>query len=201
MTRLGFLAHCYAIVAVIAGLAWFADFARAQTPSATYDPGKLDPVETQTKLKVGDPAPDFTLHAVSGRQVRLSEFTGKKNVVLSFVPAAFTPVCSQQWPGYNIARTFFEKNDAILLGISVDNVPSLYAWTHQMGDLWFEVLSDFWPHGAVSQSYGILRPEGVSERAVFILDKNGIIRYMDVHDINSMPRLEDLVKELEKLNK
>jgi peroxiredoxin len=201
MIKLGSLVRWRPIFALGFGLLLSVGPACAQPPGSTYDPGKLAPVETQTKLKVGDSAPDFNLPAVSGRKITLSEYKGKKNVVLSFVPAAFTPVCSQQWPGYNIAHTFFEKNDAILLGISVDNIPTLYAWTHQMGDLWFDVLSDFWPHGAVSQSFGILRPEGVSERAVFILDKNGVIRYMDVHDINSMPRLEDLVKELEKLNK
>jgi peroxiredoxin (alkyl hydroperoxide reductase subunit C) len=69
------------------------------------------------------------------------------------------------------------------------------------GKLWFPVLSDFYPHGAVAEEYGVLRSEGVSERAIFIIDKNGIIRYIDVHDINERPHLEDLVRELEKLPK
>jgi peroxiredoxin (alkyl hydroperoxide reductase subunit C) len=68
-----------------------------------------------------------------------------------------------------------------------------------MGNLWFPVLSDFWPHGKVAASYGVLRSDGVSERALFVIDKKGIIRYIDVHDINKRPPLEDLVKELEKL--
>jgi peroxiredoxin len=87
----------------------------------------------------------------------------------------------------------------VLLGISVDNLPTLYAWTHQMGTLWFPVLSDFWPHGAVAEKYGILRSDGVSERALFVIDKEGIIRYIDVHDINLRPKLEVLVKALERL--
>jgi peroxiredoxin (alkyl hydroperoxide reductase subunit C) len=69
------------------------------------------------------------------------------------------------------------------------------------GELWFPVLSDFWPHGAVAYKYGVLRSDGVSERALFVIDKKGIIRYIDVHDINARPRLEDLVGELEKLDK
>jgi peroxiredoxin (alkyl hydroperoxide reductase subunit C) len=69
------------------------------------------------------------------------------------------------------------------------------------GELWFPVLSDFYPHGAVAEKYGILRSDGVSERALFVIDKKGIIRYIDVHDINDRPRLEVLVGELQKLEK
>jgi peroxiredoxin len=170
-----------------------------------YPVGKLKPRDSVLKVKVGELAPDFTLPAVRGGKVTLSQYRGKKNVVISFVPAAWTPVCSDQWPGYNIAREFFDQNDAILLGITVDNIPTLYAWTNQMcmggGKLWFPVLSDFYPHGAVAQKYGILRSDGVAERALFVIDKKGIIRYIDVHDINERPRLEVLVGEMEKLNK
>ncbi len=166
-----------------------------------FNPGKLKAKDSATHLKVGDMAPDFSLPAVAGGVVSLSQFRGEKNVVLSFVPAAWTPVCSQQWPGYNIAKEIFEKHNTIVIGISVDNIPTLYAWTNQMGELWFPVLSDFWPHGAVAQKYGVLRHDGVSERALFVIDKAGRIRYIDVHDINEMPRLEELVHELDKINK
>ncbi len=170
-----------------------------------YPVGKLKPRDSVPKLKVGDRAPDFTLAAVRGSEISLKQYRGKKNVVISFVPAAWTPVCSDQWPGYNIAKNYFDQNDAILLGITVDNIPTLYAWTNQMcmggGTLWFPVLSDFYPHGAVADKYGVLRSDGVSERALFVIDKKGIIRYIDVHDINTRPRLEVLVGELEKLKK
>jgi len=166
-----------------------------------YNPGPLKPTDSVLKVKVGDYAPEFTLPAVSGGSISLSQYRGKKNVVLSFVPAAWTPVCSDQWPGYNIVRDLFDVNDAILLGITVDNIPTLFAWTRQMGALWFPVLSDFWPHGAVAERYGVLRSDGVSERALFVIDKNGIIRYIGVSDINTRPRLEVLVKELERLEK
>jgi peroxiredoxin (alkyl hydroperoxide reductase subunit C) len=170
-----------------------------------YPVGKLKPRDSVPKLKVGDRAPDFTLPTVRGGKVSLGQYHGKKNVVLSFVPAAWTPVCSDQWPGYNIAKDFFDQNDAVLFGITVDNIPTLYAWTNQMcmggGTLWFPVLSDFYPHGAVADKYGVLRSDGVSERALFVIDKKGTIRYIDVHDINKRPALENLVRELEKLNK
>jgi peroxiredoxin len=164
-----------------------------------YDPGTLKPVDSVLKVKVGDKAPDFTLRALSGGNVSLADYLGKKNVVISFVPAAWTPVCSDQWPGYNIVKDIFDENDAILLGITVDNLPTLFSWTNQMGKLWFPVLSDFYPHGAAAAKFGILRSDGVAERALFVIDKKGIIRYIDVHDINKRPPLDALVQELEKL--
>jgi peroxiredoxin (alkyl hydroperoxide reductase subunit C) len=164
-----------------------------------YQVGKLKPVDSVVKVKVGQQAPAFALNAVSGKKVSLKDYAGKKNVVLSFVPAAWTPVCSDQWPGYNIVQDLFAENNAVLLGISVDNIPTLYSWTNQMGKLWFDVLSDFWPHGAVASRYGILRSDGTAERAIIIIDKKGIIRYIDVHDINERPPLESIIRQLEKL--
>jgi peroxiredoxin len=164
-----------------------------------YNPGDLKPTDSVLKVKVGKMAPDFTLKAVSGKTVSLKDYRGRKNVVISFVPAAWTPVCSDQWPGYNIIQDIFEKNDAVLLGITVDNIPTLFSWTNQMGKLWFDVLSDFWPHGAVAARFGVLRSDGVAERALFVIDKKGLIRFIDVHNINQRPPLEDLVREMEKL--
>ena len=165
-----------------------------------YDPGLLPPTDSHIKVKVGDTAPDFTLHAVSGKDISLKDYRGKKIVVLSFIPAAWTPVCSDQWPGYNIVDSLFKRYDATILGISVDNIPTLYSWTGQMGKLWFEVLSDFWPHGRVAENYGILRSTGTSERCLIVVDKKGIIRYIDVHDINKRPPLEDLIRVLKKIS-
>ena len=169
-----------------------------------YPVGKLKPRDSVLTLKVGDSAPDFTLPAVDGGTITLSQYRGKKNVVISFVPAAWTPVCSDQWPGYNLAQDLFVKNDAILLGITVDNIPTLYSWTKQMCNpgekLWFPVLSDFYPHGEVASKYSVLRSNGVSERALFVIDKKGTIRYIDVHDINQRPPLDALATALENLN-
>jgi peroxiredoxin len=167
-----------------------------------YNPGVLKPIDSTLKVKKGQTAPDFTLPSIFGEKVRLSQYRGKKNVVISFVPAAFTPVCSDQWPGYNMARGLFEQHDAILLGITVDNIPTLFAWTRQMGsELWFPVLSDFWPHGAVASKYGLLRSDGVSERALIFIDKKGIIRDILVSDINKRPDLESCAVALDKLDK
>jgi peroxiredoxin (alkyl hydroperoxide reductase subunit C) len=68
----------------------------------------------------------------------------------------------------------FDQYDAVLLGITVDNIPTLFSWTNQMGNLWFPVLSDFWPHGDAAKKYGVLRSDGTSERALFVIDKKGI---------------------------
>jgi peroxiredoxin (alkyl hydroperoxide reductase subunit C) len=165
-----------------------------------YDPGFLKPIDSTLKVKVGQAAPDFTLPSISGEKIRLSQFRGKKNVMISFVPAAFTPVCSDQWPGYNLARGLFEAHDAVVLGITVDSIPALHAWTRQMGpELWFPVLSDFWPHGEVASKFGLLRSDGVSERALIFIDKEGIIREILVSDINKRPDLESCSVALDKL--
>jgi len=168
--------------------------------SAIYDPGKLQPTDSVLKVAVGDKAPDFTLKSIQHREVHLHDYLGKKNVVISFVPAAWTPVCSDQWPGYNISHKLFEDNDAILLGITVDNVPTLHAWVQQMGELWFPVLSDFWPHGKVADTYGVLRGDGTAERALFFIDKTGVIRAIEVSDINIRPSLEHVVQNLKLLS-
>ena len=136
---------------------------------------------------------------MSGKRISLSQYRGK-NVVISFVPAAFTPVCSNQWPGYGLVKDLFQENEAVLLGISVDNIPTLYAWTRQMGGLWFEVLSDFWPHGAVADRYGVLRSDGLAERALFFIDRQGVIRSILVMDINRQPDLAACETQLKQLN-
>ena len=130
-----------------------------------YNPGQLKPVDSTLKVKIGQPAPDFTLPSVAGEKISLSQYRGKKHVVISFVPAAWTPVCNQ------------------------------------MGDLWFPVLSDFWPHGAVADKYGLLRSDGVSERALIFIDKNGIIEDIQISDINVRPDLAQCATTLKKMNK
>lgn len=194
--RFGFVWKAMVLVLLASSMAFAAS---EKFKGQIFDPGALAPTASQPRLKVGEKAPDFTLPSIKGEKVSLGQFMGKRNVVLSFVPAAFTPVCSEQWPGYNMVKEIFEANDSILLGITTDNAPTLFAWTEQMGGVWFPVLSDFWPHGKVSELYGVLRTEGTSERALFVIDKKGVVRYIDVHDINQRPDLAILVQELEKL--
>jgi len=172
-----------------------------QSTTKTYSLGKLKPTDSQLKVKSGDLAPDFTLPSVSGVKITLSQYRGKKNVVLSFVPAAWTPVCSEQWPGYTMVKDTLDKNDTVLLGITVDNIPTLHAWTQHIGPLWFEVLSDFWPHGAIADKYGVLRSDGLSERALFFIDEKGIIRAIVVMDINKKPDVKVCFRDIDKLSK
>jgi len=191
---------------VVLSIFMWAGIVHAQSDSykeSIYQVGILKPKDSTSSLKVGDKAPDFSLPSLGGLKIPLSQYLEKNNVVLSFVPAAWTPVCSEQWPEYNKSKDIFVKNDAMLLGISVDNLPTLHSWTRNMcgvdGELWFPVFSDFFPHGAVAKKYGVLRSDGVSERALFIIDKKGIIRHIDIHDINEKPSLKDLAKALEDL--
>jgi peroxiredoxin len=168
-----------------------------------YQLGILKPRDSTSTLKVGDKAPEFSIPSIGGLKVSLSTYLEKKNVVISFIPAAWSPVCSLQWPEYNKSKAIFDKNDATLLGISVDNTPTLSSWAKNMcdadGSIWFTVLSDFYPHGWVAKKYGVLRSDGLSERALFVIDKKGVIRYIDIHDINEKPPISELEKALEGL--
>lgn len=188
------------LLALFAGIGHAAASGSTAYGNKIFEPGKLKPVDSQLKVKVGDKAPDFTLPTIMGSTVTLGSFIGKKNIMLTFIPAAWTPVCSDQWPGYNIAKELFTQYDTALIGISVDNRPTLFAWTREMGGLWFDVASDFWPHGGVSNTYGILRSDGVAERAVFLIDKKGILRFIHVGDINVRPDLGMIIQELKKLD-
>jgi glutaredoxin len=90
--------------------------------------------------------------------------------------------------------------NAQVLGISVDHIPCLKAWAESLGGINFPLLSDFWPHGAVSERYGVLRSkDGTSERALFILDRDGIVRYIDIHDIDDRPNNEELRRALREI--
>jgi len=170
-----------------------------QFQHSIYQTALLEPVASVLKVKVGDPLPDFSLPATDGTRISRSDFLGRKKLVLSFIPAAWTPVCSGQWPGYNILEDLFAAQDAALVGVSVDPTPSQHAWITQMGGLWFPVVSDFWPHGVFASALGILRPEGITERALLIADKQGIIRYIDVHNINTRPDLGKLMQALKSI--
>jgi glutaredoxin len=89
--------------------------------------------------------------------------------------------------------------NAQVLGISVDHIPCLQAWADSLGGLSFPLLSDFWPHGRLASQFGVLREDGKSERAIFIVDPDGIICYVDVHNIDDQPDNEILFAELERL--
>jgi peroxiredoxin len=108
-------------------------------------------------LKPGDEAPDFELRSHRGGSVKLSDFRGKKNVVLAFHPLAFTPVCATQMAGYQSSLGKFDAADTAVLGISVDAQPAKAAWAQTLGTIAFDLLSDFHPQGAVAKKYGVFR--------------------------------------------
>ena len=148
-------------------------------------------------LKPGDEAPDFELRSHRGTTVRLSDYRGKKNVVLAFHPLAFTPVCASQMCAYESDMRRLDQRDAVVLGISIDPQPSKTAWSQTLGPISFDLLSDFHPHGEVAQKYGVFRPkEGFSERAVFVVDKSGRIAWARKYDIPEQPDNADLLRAL-----
>ncbi len=149
--------------------------------------------QTRT-LKVGDPAPDFTLRGTGNSKFTLSDHHGK-NVVLAFFPAAFSPVCSQQMPRIQAQKARFDSSDAVVVGISVDNTWALDAFGRQL-EVEFPILSDFYPHGAVSEKYGVLHQTGVAERAVIGIDKGGTVRYIDVSPMTEIPDTEPCLTAL-----
>ena len=154
--------------------------------------------ETKT-LKVGDVAPDFTLNTGNRETWRLSDFRGKKNVVLAFVPFAFSPVCSAQLPSYEAELSRFKDFDTEIVSVSMDSGYALNAWAKSMQTS-FPLLSDFYPQGQVVDFYGLRHPVGMSNRAVVVIDKEGVIRYIEVLDApGDMPDNEDLFEALRKL--
>lgn len=144
--------------------------------------------DTTGTLKIGDPAPEFELKGSGGTQFKLSDAKGKNNVVLNFFPAAFSGVCSKQMPQIQKERSMFDE-DTLVFGVSTDNVPALDAFAKQMG-IDFPLLSDFWPHGVVGEKFGVMYPVGVAQRAVIGIDKEGLVRYIDVHAPLEVPELE-----------
>ena len=102
-------------------------------------------------------------------------------------------------PSYELDLFKFEGYNTQVLGISIDHVPCLKAWAESLGGISYPLLSDFWPHGAVADKYGVFRSDGRSERALFVVDKKGIVRYVDVHDIDDQPDNEEVFKVLRQL--
>ncbi len=150
-------------------------------------------------LSPGTAAPDFKLKNFDGTDVSLSQFRGRKNVLLAFFPLAFTPVCSCQIPAYRDDLARFESMDCQPVAISVSSVPAHKAWVESLGGVNFPVLSDFYPHGDVARRYGVLREEGFPERALFLVDKQGMVRYSLVHELRTQPDNDTILEEIAKL--
>jgi peroxiredoxin len=155
------------------------------------------PRDVVASLEPGMPAPDFSLPSTSGIDLRLNQLRGRP-VVLAFYPADWSPVCGEQMVLYNEVLPMFEQYGAQLLGISVDGI-----WSHQAyaeaRKLRFPLLSDFEPKGAVARLYAVYRPaEGTSERALFVLDENGVIRWRHISPAGINPGADGILAALER---
>jgi peroxiredoxin len=150
-------------------------------------------------LQPGTPAPDFSLHATPDQQLSLNELRGKP-VILAFYPADWSPVCGDQMALYNELRPEFHRLGAELVGISVDGV-----WCHaafrDSRHLHFTLLSDFEPKGEIARRYGVFREQdGTTERALFVIDGNGIIRWSYVSPLGVNPGADGILEALEQLH-
>lgn len=135
-------------------------------------------MQAASALEVGQTAPDFALKGPGGAIVTLSEYRGKKNVVLIFFPSAFSGVCSLQLPQMEKRADAFEDLDAVLIGVSVDNHFANDAFAKHLG-ISYPLLSDF--KRETSAAYGVLNPElGTAIRSVFVIDKQGRVAYRDI---------------------
>lgn len=140
-------------------------------------------------IDVGDEAPDFELMDADRNPVRLSSFRGEKNVVLVFYPLAFTGVCQGELCAIRDSIADFSSDDVQTLAISVDSGPVHAKWAAEQGYT-FPLLADFWPHGEVARSYGVLQEDlGLALRGTFIVDKKGRVAYTVV---NAIPDARDL---------
>jgi peroxiredoxin len=152
-------------------------------------------------LPIGSLAPDFALLNQTGATVRLADFRGKQHVVVAFHPLAFTPVCAAQMQTYEKEKSRFDALGTHLMGVSVDAGPAKRAWAEALGGISYDLLSDFHPKGAVAASYGVMRDDGISERAIFVVDKTGRIAWAKRYQIPEQPDLLELLMQLEELQK
>jgi peroxiredoxin len=135
-------------------------------------------------LKIGESAPDFELPSTIGDKVRLSDYRGKKNVVLMFYPLDFSPVCSCELPGWERDMRRYQELGAEVFGISTDSIFSHKAFAQQCGVKSYALLADFNPRGAVARKYGVWRDgDNINERATFLIDREGKVRYAHVNEI------------------
>ena len=131
-------------------------------------------------LAVGSTAPDFTLLDQNRQPVTLSGFRGAKDVLLVFFPLAFTGICQGELDEVRDHLPDFDNDDRAVLAISVGPAPTHKVWATQSGFL-FPVLSDFWPHGAVSEAYGVFNEDaGVANRGTFVIDRSAVIRFAEM---------------------
>lgn len=150
-------------------------------------------------LSVGAPAPDFTLKDQSQKDVKLSDFRGKKSVVIVFYPLDWSPICTNEHACFVNDLKSFEKLDAQVLGLSVDSVWSHRAFSEKMG-IHYPLLADFHPRGAVADKFGVyLADKGITGRAIAIVDRNGNVAWFKNYDIPTVPDMKEVADALAKV--
>jgi peroxiredoxin len=150
-------------------------------------------------IQLGKKVNDFILKDQNGQDFQLSEYRGEK-VLLSFHPLAWTSVCAQQMKALEKSNRSFDKLNTVAVGLSVDSVPCKAAWAKSLKIKKTKILADFWPHGGVAKSMGLLRTEGFSERANVIVNEAGKVIFVKVYPIKQLPDIGEILDVL-KLNK
>jgi mycoredoxin-dependent peroxiredoxin len=150
-------------------------------------------------ISVGAAAPDFTLKDQNQKEVKLSDFQGKKNVVIMFYPLDWSPVCTNEHMCMVNDMKKFEQLDAAVLGLSVDSVWSHKAFAEKMG-IHYSLLADFQPRGAVADKFGVyLADKGITGRAIAIVDRSGKVAWFKNYDIPSLPDINEVSEALSKV--
>lgn len=150
-------------------------------------------------IAVGSAAPNFTLKDQSQKEIKLSDFAGKKNVVLVFYPLDWSPVCTNEHACLVNGMKGFETLDAEVLGVSVDSVWSHKAYAEKMG-IRYSLLADFHPRGAMSEKYGVYLPEkGITGRSIIIVNKDGKVAWVKNYDIPVVPDLNEVAAALQQV--
>jgi len=150
-------------------------------------------------IAVGQAAPDFTLKDQYDKEVKLSDFRGKKSVVLMIYPLDWSPTCTQEHVCFVNDMKKFESLDAEVLGISVDSTWSHKAYAEKMG-IKYSLLADFQPRGAVAEKYGVYLPDkGITGRAIVIVSKDGKVAWMKNYDIPVVPDVSEVASALQQV--
>ena len=156
-------------------------------------------MEKQRRIKAGERAKDFVLEDQNEKEFRLSEMEGRR-VLLSFHPLAWTSVCADQMKSLETNRARLGDLNTVAVGVSVDTVPSKKAWAKSLGIEGTRLLSDFWPHGAIAELYGIFRKDdGISERANIILDERQNVSFVKVYEIGKLPDIEEVLGHIKRM--
>ncbi len=146
-------------------------------------------------VQVGKKLRDFKLKDQNGQEFLPADCKGKR-VLLSFHPLAWTPVCARQMQSLERNKRALDKLNTVAVGLSIDSVPCKAAWAKNLKIKNTRLLSDFWPHGAVAKSLGILRAEGFSERANIVVDEAGKVMFVRVYPIRQLPDIAEVLAAL-----